>query len=238
VALKAFGSIFAEIEDTAAVVALHGWGRRGSDFSAALGGLGFVAPDLPGFGASPPPATAIGARGYAELLEPLLDSVNGKPVLVGHSFGGRIATVLAATTPHRFAGLVLTGAPVTRRAGTKPAWGFRVARWAHRHSLVSATVMERARQRYGSFDYRNSQGIMREILVKAVNESYEDLLPRVELPVVMLWGDDDREVPLEVAEKAVRLLPKAELVVVEYAGHYLPTSHPQELRRAVQSLLP
>jgi pimeloyl-ACP methyl ester carboxylesterase len=79
---------------------------------------------------------------------------------------------------------------------------------------------------------------MREILVKAVNESYEDLLPRVELPVVMLWGDDDREVPLEVAEKAVRLLPKAELVVVEYAGHYLPTSHPQELRRAVQSLLP
>jgi pimeloyl-ACP methyl ester carboxylesterase len=78
---------------------------------------------------------------------------------------------------------------------------------------------------------------MREVLVRAVNESYDELLARLDLPVVLLWGEDDREVPVAVAELAASQLPKAELLVVAGAGHHLPRTHPLELRKAVESLL-
>ncbi len=83
------------------VLALHGWGRRGSDFSSSLASIGALAMDLPGFGATPPPATPIGAREYAELLIPVLDEFSEPPVLVVHSFGGRVAVCLAAAEPER-----------------------------------------------------------------------------------------------------------------------------------------
>ncbi|MGI8516640.1 MAG: alpha/beta fold hydrolase [Acidimicrobiia bacterium] len=236
-ALRAFGSIFALVEGDPRILALHGWGRRGSDFRAALNELGYLAPDLPGFGASPEPAAAIGVDGYASLLEPLLDSLGPEPILIGHSFGGRIAAVLAVNHPDRFAGLVLTGVPLMRRTTTRrsPVL-YRLGRWAHRRSLFPDSAFESLRRRFGSIDYRVATGVMREILVKAVNDDYAELLPRLKPPVVLLWGADDREVPLTVAEAAAAVIPQADLRVVEGAGHLLPLSHPEELRRAVESL--
>ncbi|CAN5175276.1 alpha/beta hydrolase [soil metagenome] len=235
-AIRAFGSVFAEVEGVPRILALHGWGRRSTDFRAALAGLGYLAPDLPGFGASPSPSSAVGASGYAAILEPLLDAIDGQPILVGHSFGGRIATVLAADHPERFAGLVLTGAPLIKRASAKPPWIYRVGRAASRLSLLPDSMMARLRRRYGSTDYRASSGVMRDVLVKAVNESYEDLLPRLTLPVILLWGSDDGEVPVAVAQEAADLIPGARLIVVPGAGHLLPVSHPDQLRPAVESL--
>ena len=81
------------------VVWLHGWGRSGADFDASAARLGHasLALDLPGFGGSSPPDHAGGARLYADLLRPVLAGLGRPVVLVGHSFGGRVATVLAAT---------------------------------------------------------------------------------------------------------------------------------------------
>lgn len=236
VALKSFGSIFAEVEGDPRVLALHGWARRGSDFGPALGGLGYIAPDLPGFGASPPPASAIGAEGYASLLEPIVESLAADAILVGHSFGGRIAVVLAATHPEKFAGVVLTGVPLVKRPSSRrPALLYRLGRWANRYSLIPDATMERLRRRFGSADYRSATGVMRNVLVKAVNEQYADFLSRVKAPVLLLWGDEDSEVPLPIAELAASSIPDARVEVVAGAGHFLPVTHPAELRRAVES---
>ena len=87
------------------VVWLHGWARRAHDFAAAAtrlteDGASSVALDLPGFGSSPAPAVAGGARHYATLVAPALaDLADGPVVLVGHSFGGLVATVIAADHP-------------------------------------------------------------------------------------------------------------------------------------------
>jgi len=88
------GTIFGETygEGEIRVIWLHGWGRTGADFAKsaellAQRGVASLALDLPGFGASPPPATAGGARTYATLLVSALKEVGSTPVvLVGHSF--------------------------------------------------------------------------------------------------------------------------------------------------------
>jgi pimeloyl-ACP methyl ester carboxylesterase len=222
------------------VVALHGWGRRGSDFDRVLEGLDAIAIDLPGFGASPGPGSATGARGYAALLQPVLADLPEPPVLVGHSFGGRVAVCLASTVPVK--GLVLTGVPLIRRqTSASPALAFRLVRWAHRIGLVSAQRMERERRRRGSEDYRSAEGVMRDVLVTAVNESYEAELESLDAPVRLVWGSDDTEVPTKVADEAIAIIRSkgtaAELKVLDGVGHLVPTAAPDALRRAIDEML-
>jgi len=245
-ALRSFGdgSLFGEVSGPgpAQVLALHGWARRGSDFVRSLDGFSFVAPDLPGFGATPAPASAIGAAGYARAIEPVLSELPEQVVLVGHSFGGRVAVHLAATHPDRFKGLILTGVPLIRREPTtKPSVVFRMARWAGRLGLIPAPTMDRLRRRYGSADYRAAEGVMRQILVNAVNESYEDQLAKLHLPVNLLWGADDTEVPVAVAKRAAALLSAAgaevRLVIEPGVGHLLPVVAPASLRRALEEMI-
>jgi len=222
------------------VLWLHGWARQGQDFAVAAGllaehGVASVALDLPGFGASPAPSTAVGARGYAELIVPVLVGLGGEPVvLVGHSFGGRIACVVAATHPELVSQLVLTGVPLIRRGHSRSPWAFRLVRWLHRRGVVSETRMEVARQKYGSTDYRNAHGVMRDVLVANVNESYEDELATIIAPVTLLWGERDDVTPEDVATRASAVLRTPHtLVSLSGVGHLLPIEAPAELASTV-----
>lgn len=222
------------------VVALHGWGRRGSDFDRTLEGLDAIAIDLPGFGASPSPPAPTGARGYADLLRPVIAELPEPPVLVGHSFGGRVAVSLAATVPVK--ALVLTGVPLIRRQATAtPELAFRLLRWAHRLGLLSAERMERERRRRGSEDYRAAEGVMRDVLVTVVNESYEAELEALAAPVSLVWGAEDTEVPTRVADEAAAILRSAgktaEVTILDGVGHHVPTAAPVALRRAIDEML-
>ena len=93
--------------------------------------------------------------------------------------------------------------------------------------------MEAARQRYGSADYRAAQGVMRQVLVRAVNETYEAQLDAVRCPVHLVWGGDDTVAPLEVADRSLgRPAPRGDLVVLPGVGHLTPLLAPSALRTA------
>jgi pimeloyl-ACP methyl ester carboxylesterase len=194
-----------------------------------------IALDLPGFGAAPPPPQAWGATEYAELVAEILDEMATPVVVLGHSFGGRVAVELAAHRPEAVAGLVLSGVPLLRTGPTRrPALRFRVARRLARHGLVSDQRMEALRQRFGSADYRAAEGVMRDVLVRVVNERYDEALAATRCPVDLVWGADDKVVPLGIAQAvADRLGQRARLIVVPGVGHLTPLSAPEALRSAV-----
>jgi pimeloyl-ACP methyl ester carboxylesterase len=223
-------------------LALHGWARTNRDFDAVLAGpdgpLDAIALDLPGFGASPPPPTGWGAADYATFVAPLLDEMAAPVVVLGHSFGGRVAIELARARPDAVKGLVLTGVPIVPpRPGRRPARGYRVIRALHRARMVSDGRMEAARQRYGSADYRAAQGVMRDVLVRVVNERYDADLAALQCPVTMVWGADDDVAPLAIAEAAAAGAPHVRLHAVPGAGHLTPLSIPNDLRAAVLELV-
>lgn len=251
------GTVFADVAGSGwpLVVGLHGWGRDRADIAPAVAGLpGTVAVlDLPGHGASPPPPEAWGAREYvpvvAGVLEELLADVTkkagdqghqGRALLVGHSFGGRVAVCLAAQRPALVSGLVLAGVPLLRRTGqaSKPALAFRLARRLHRWHLLPDARMEALRQRYGSADYAAAQGVMRQVLVRAVGESYDDELSRLECPVALVWGALDTAAPVDQARRAEELIPApTTLDIVEGVGHDVHTTRPELLRDRALALL-
>ena len=243
-ALRSFsdGTLFAESfgDRPPTVLALHGWGRRGADFKKSLAEIPALAPDLPGFGASPPPSQVMGAHGYAEAIKPLLTEYEAPPVVVGHSFGGRLAVCLAAAEPARIGPLVLTGAPLLRLHQPRgPSFSYRLLRSLHKLGVIGDERMEEIRRRRGSADYRAAEGVMRAILVEVVSESYEEELGRVRSPVVLVWGSEDREVPVEVARAAAEELggSNVTLEVLEGVGHHVPVEAPEALRRVVESVL-
>ena len=245
------GALFGEVWGTGTpqVLVLHGWARTHSDFAAVVGPaspdgpLPTLAPDLPGFGSTPAPPSAWGAADYAAALVPLLE---GRPdgdrfpvVVLGHSRGGCIAVALAAARPDLVRALVLTGAPLLPRPGParKPAAAFLLARRLHRFGLLSDEAMERARRRHGSTDYRNAEGIMRDVFVRMVRERYDVELAALTVPVSLVWGDDDADVPVEVARLAQSLVPGSSLTLCPGAGHLTPLTAPEALRAAVAKAL-
>lgn len=202
------------------VVALHGWARSGADFAPIVAGLDAVAPHLPGFGTTDAPPAAWGSADYAELVADAIRPF-APVVILGHSFGGRVAVRLAAKYPELVKALVLTGVPLVRLAPrAKPKLSFRVVRAMARARILPASVLEKQRRKHGSADYNAAQGIMREILVKVVNEDYRDDLAAITAPTRMVWGEHDSSAPADAGRAAAELLG-ASFTVVAGEGHLL-----------------
>jgi pimeloyl-ACP methyl ester carboxylesterase len=220
------------------VLALHGWQRSHRDFDSVCPGLDAVALDLPGFGAAPPPDEAWSTTRYAEHVAQVLDEMAPRVVLLGHSFGGRVATHLAAAHPDRVVAQVLTGVPLVRvppadgarrRAGSTQARGLRVAKGLHRAGVLGEARVEALRQKHGSADYRSAEGVMRGVLVQSVNETYEAPLAAFPGPIELIWGEDDDQAAVSVARAALPSCRQPNLVVVAGVGHFLPRDRPDVL---------
>ena len=162
----------------------------------------------------------------------------GPCVIVGHSFGGRVAVCLAAQAPELVTGLVLTGVPLLRlEPRARPKIPYRAGCGLHRKGLLSDQRMENLRNRYGSSDYKNASPVMRAVLVQLVQESYVDELQQLHCPIELVWGANDRDVPVSIAEAAHAIAPTSTLTIIANAGHHLPLTDPLSIRSACERIL-
>lgn len=230
------------------VVLLHGWGSSAESLSPVAKALEdrfrVYALDLPGFGWTPSAATTWGTWEYASYVEAFMDRV-GIPAadLIGHSFGGRIALVLAAQRSDRVRRLVLVAS-----AGIRPRRGLlhrvKVGAVKLAKRLFSLPVWGRAGERViaelygriGSRDYRNA-GSMRATLVKVVAEDLRGILSAIRAPTLIIWGDRDQEVPLSSMQIMARGIQGSQLEVFEGAGHFPFIDSPDRFSRVVRGFL-
>lgn len=245
--LKAFagGTIFGESygEHAPRVLALHGWRRTHADFAEVLAGgpdspIDAIALDLPGFGATPAPGTAWGSCDYAHAVAPVLDEMADQVVVVGHSFGGRVALALGLIAPERISALVLTGVPlVTTSSSPRQHPSYRIIRALAKVGVVGPDRLEAARRRYGSSDYRAAEGVMREVLVKVLGERYEDAVAELRAPVTLVWGEHDTTAPIAGARVAAHLFANSLFIEIAGGHHLTPTESPAVLRDALLARL-
>ena len=97
-------------------------------------------------------------------------------------------------------------------------------------------LRERYNRRYGSADYQNASPVMRQTLVKAVNQDLLEAAERVSVPTILIWGDEDRETPLWMGRKLEAAIPDAALIVHEGAGHYAYLDYPERTASIMDAL--
>jgi pimeloyl-ACP methyl ester carboxylesterase len=235
--------------DAPPVVVLHGWGASiaaVASIQASLRGTHrTVALDLPGFGASDPPPVPWGSREYATHLRVFLSQLDiSRADFIGHSHGGRVAIVLAATHPELVDRLVLVDSAGIRPKRTAGYYARVYSYKASRRLLtlpgvagpLGAPLRRQFETRAGSDDYRQA-GSMRGTLVRVVNEDWRHLLPKIQAPTLLIWGEQDDATPLSDGQLMERLIPDAGLVVFPGAGHFAYADDADRFARVVGHFL-
>lgn len=212
------------------VLLLHGWGCDLETLNPIQVHLSrryqVCALDLPGFGNTDEPPTVWGANEYADFVKVFLNTIGfDDPIILGHSFGGRVSIVLGAQMPVNK--MVLVGS-----AGIKPTRSFKYHLKVISYKFVKhitmfplwarflAPLRERWIQRVGSADFRKASVLMRQILSRVVNEDLRYLFPRIKASVLLIWGENDNATPLRDARLMERLIPNAGLAIIPDTGHY------------------
>jgi len=196
--------------DTDTVLFLHGWGGGLKSFEHAYTVMSGIAPCVNfAFPSSVP--SYWGVYDYATLVDCFSEAIGiSKPVIVGHSFGGRIAIILAARDKAKK--IVLADS-----AGLKPKFSLkrkmRIA--AYRRAKKCGKPLDG----YGSIDYNNLEQSMREVFVRIVNMHLDSLLPFIKCDTLIFWGRNDRDTPMYMAKRLNRGIKNSRLITVD-GGHY------------------
>lgn len=231
------------------VVLMHGWGCSRSTLASVQRvvescGNPLINLDFPGFGESSEPPEAWGVEQYTAMLEKLLaaEGVGRDVVLLGHSFGGRVAILYASRNP--VGKLILVDA-----AGVKPRRSLAYYVKVYRFKLVKHLLrlalgrrraearLDKLRAKAGSSDYAGASPLMRRILSRVVNEDLRSVMPMIKAPALLIWGENDTATPLGDARVMERLILGAGLVSFPGCGHYSFLDNPVQFAAVVRSFL-
>jgi pimeloyl-ACP methyl ester carboxylesterase len=223
-----------------------------------------VALDLPGFGQSPMPSEQISIPGYGRLVEGVCDALGLDAVaLVGNSMGGFIGAEVAIQFPARVERLVLVSAAglsieyqrnehvlrVLRRTERRlTAWGGWLAsrldtlvrRRRTRRALL-AIVAAHPDRLPGPLSAELLRGSGKPGFVDALDALTDypirERLPEIACPTLIVWGEDDRLVPVRDAFAFERLIPKARKVIYRDTGHVSMVERPAAFNALLEGFL-
>ena len=236
-----------------AVVLLHPEPGDASTFAAVLPQLSneyrVLAPDLRGHGKSAKPRGDYSVPTQAAYVARLLDATAvDRAVLVGNSYGAIVALQIAADAPERVRALVLSGT-CAYRAYRLPWKARLLSSWAGRlfAPLVPGRVIEHEyRAQFAdpiavspeqiaavraAFADRTGRRCLWQQAHQLDFGNVENLLQRISVPVLLLWGRNDTATPLIWAHRLEQDLAGARLEIIEECGHYPPLEQPDTFAR-------
>jgi pimeloyl-ACP methyl ester carboxylesterase len=186
-----------------------------------------IAPDLPGFGNSPIPEwiddVSDAAYFYLDVLEQLdLTDVR----IVGHSLGAWIGMEMAIRSVERLNSLVIIAAAGIHVKGVPKADIYMIdPEEQARLAYADIALGEAAAQRATASKYQESAILNRIASARfgwsprLYNPRLERWLHRIKIPTLVVWGDEDRIIPLPYAHAFRGAIPSSHLIVIKKAGH-------------------
>ncbi len=211
------------------VVFIHGTPATaaifGEQFRNPFPGANLLAADRPGFGASGPDRREPGLDDQANAIGALLPhEPSRRTILVGHSYGAPVALVAALKFPDRIAGVVLIGGSIDP-AQERPLAVQRAADWPPLSWLAPRSLRQCNRELL----------TLRDDLTRLQTQ-----LPKLTVPVVMLHGGADHQVPVSNVEYLRARLADAgkgnlfdQLIFPPY-NHFIPWEHPDAVEAAIR----
>ncbi len=224
------------------VLLLHGWGAPAETYRLIIDHLKtrcrVVAPDLPGFGGSEEPAEPWSVDDFVDFVLKFAAFAGLKaPALIGHSNGGRIIIKLMnrPELPFEVPKIVLMDAAGIK---AKHGPGYYMKVYSYKAAKrVLPSLAEKMRGKVGSADYKNASPVMRQTMVRALNEDLTPLLSGIHAPTLLIWGENDTATPLSDGKLMEKRIPDAGLVVLEGAGHFAFAERWGQCRRVLDAFI-
>ena len=241
-------------EEGPALLLLHGWGGKCESFLPVARDFQktrrVYAVDFPGHGRSDEPDEPWSVTEYMEYIRAfLIGEKLGRVDIIAHSFGGRVAILLAATYPELVGRLVLTGAagipPKKTGRKTMKSRVYKCLRAVARSGAVRAVFggeraalwQESLVQKFGSRDYRALTPSMRQTFNRVISQDLTGCLEKIKAPTLLVWGEDDTETPIWMARIMAEKIPDAGLVSWPGCGHFAYLDRYGDFRIVVERFL-
>lgn len=198
------------------VLLLHGWGGN----YKSLASVGNMLSDNHTVYALTFPKqynnNALNMKQYMFLVKIFLEQLNiGKCIIICHSFGARVAMMLAAHFPNIVEKLVIIAG-----AGIKPKFNlityFKIKKYKFLKELGLIN-----QNSYGSADYKKLNDVEKQTFRNIVNKDLTEYTYCIQCKTLIIWGSKDKETPIYMAKKLQKNIKNSKLEIVKNCGHFV-----------------
>lgn len=206
------------------LVILHGWNQSSSHWDMIIQMLekdfSVITFDLPGFRNEPLEDKNWTIPDYANWVTSKLENIQGDKIILGHSFGGRIASYIASNRPKWLTGLILNGAPCIYRPSLMIKTKILLAKVLKMLNLKKIFVAKN-----NELVNADNNGLGK-VFRNAVSFDQTKILSQISVPTLLIWGEYDSIVPLRIAKEIQTLIPNSKLSVIDQVGHHAQQENP------------
>lgn len=230
------------------ILILPGWGFTRPTFTTLINFLSrnytIYIVDYPGFGKSSIKEKDLTIYDYASTIrEFMLHEKIENPIIIAHSFGGRLTSLLAGYYKDKIKKIILIDA-----AGIKPKTTLKsfTKKYLYK-SLKKLTSLLPKKQRqkvknkllkkFSSADYYDLPDNMKKTFQNIVNEDLTKYFKEIDTETLILWGQKDNATPLKDAYKIRKSIKKSALIVLKGAGHFSYLDYPYLTINIIESFL-
>lgn len=219
------------------IVLLHGWGQN-IEMMKPVGDAmkdkyHITILDFPGFGKSKEPLDVWSVSDYVTVVEQMIEKLKiEKPIIMGHSFGGRVAIMYSSN--HRIEKLVLFASPCFKIYNSD---NLKVKILKTAKKLPGMNKFGEYMKKYiGSRDYKAASEGMRKTFVNVVNEDLGKYAREIEEPTLIIWGENDQEVTYEEEKMIENAMTDAALITLP-GTHYAYLENLPQVIKILESFL-
>ena len=149
--------------------------------------------------------------------------------LVGHSFGGRVATQISVSKPSKVSKLIL----IATGGIPDPKWWY----------PVMGKIPKKAIQMFSPYfkplltsrDYKNA-GPLLPFFKKVVKEDLSSLFAKIKVPTLIIWGEEDQELPLKHGRRIHRLISRSKLKIFP-GDHFLFKKEAKKIAQTIHKFI-
>lgn len=230
------------------ILILPGWGETRKTFEYMTKYLEkeFIVyiVDYPGFGNSPFPNRDLTIYDYTNLILDFLTSENiVDPIIIGHSFGGRIAITLDGYFHHKINKMILIGS-----AGIKPKKTLyqKIKQRLYKFLKKLQQFLPKKRRKkylnylirkFGSTDFQQLNYNKRKTFIQIVNEDLTPYLSKIVSPTLLIWGELDDATPVEDGKKMEKEIADSALIVLKHCHHFCYLEEKELLNRIIDKFI-
>lgn len=223
---------------------LHGWGSNKEVFHNVIKNLNksikVYILDLPGFGKSQEPECAWDIEDYTNFIIKFISKLNITNLsIMGHSFGGRIMIRLANKNnlPFKINKYILVNSAGIKHISKNTNYKVKINKVLFKIvGLFSEKLVNNLKNKIGSTDYKNASLIMKQVLVKVINEDLKDEIKNINYPTLIIWGKYDTATPYDDALYMKSVIEDSGLITIN-GGHYSFLDDPLIVTSAINSFV-